>query len=431
MNIQKLLYQNLIWRGLFYVTNFTLYIIIARHFEAEFTGNLYYLVSIYALITLMASVSIESALAYFASCQKIPLSQLFNFSLIWVAAIAFAMVILFSAFSFYTDVKINSSAFLYALMFVCGNLLITFLSSLFYADNKFVVTNAAGIIINCLLILLLFFANENTWLNNQKYIFIYFISYLVQGLVLSLIFIINYKAELQSKLPSISQLKLLFKFCLLAFASNTVTFFYYRIDYWFIHHYRSPEELGNYIQVSKLAQMFFVVPGILAGAVFPLTAGGRRQEINNLLMVLSRSILFVYGIVCFILAITGKWLFLFVFGSSFSNMYVPFLFLIPGILGLSTLYTLTAYYAGKNRVIINLKGALLTLFVITVGDALFIPAYGINAAAAVSSAGYIVYHIYVLSIFAKEYQTPVLGFFIFKFSDISKVKRSISGNFND
>jgi O-antigen/teichoic acid export membrane protein len=428
MNIQKLLYQNIIWRGLFYLLTFILNVAIARHFEAELTGYLYYLINIYAFITLLASASLESGIVYFASSKKIHPPGLFNFSIVWIVCVASVMVLLFLSITYFSEIKIQTNEFLYALFFVCGNLLVTFLNSLLYADNKFRLANITGIVINGLLIALLFFVTGNYWLTNEKYIFIYFGSFLLQGISLSIIFITNVKQEYKFRLPPITEIKWVFKYCLLAFASNLVTFLYYRVDYWFVHHYLPPDELGNYIQVSKIAQMFFVLPAILAAAVFPLTAGGRRQEVNDILMIVSRSILFLYSIVCFLLAVTGKWLFPFIFGDSFSKMYVPFLFLIPGILGLSTLFTLTAYYAGKNRVMVNLKGALLTLFIIVSGDAFFIPVYGINAAAAVSSVGYIIYHIYVLSIFTKEYKTPVLGFFYFKFSDLQRMKQSILKN---
>ena len=429
MNIEKLLYQNVVWRGLFYLLTFILNIAIARHFQSELTGALYYLINIFALITLIGSVSLESGIIFFASSGKIPPSGLFNFSIIWVAFIIVLMTIVFFSISFFSDIHIKVNEFLYAFLFVAGNLLITFLNSLFYADSKFILPNVAGIVINSVLIVLILFVNKNNWLTNEKYIFIYFASFLLQGTVLAIIFITNAKPAYQFWLPSIAQVTLVFQYCLLAFASNLVTFLYYRVDYWFVHHYLSPEDLGNYIQVSKIAQMFFVLPGILATAVFPLTAGGRKQEINDILMIVSRSILLLYSIVCFLLVISGKWLFPLIFGASFGKMYVPFLCLIPGILGLSTLYTLTAYYAGKNRVMVNLKGALLALVIISSGDALFIPVYGINAAAAVSSLGYIAYHIYVVSIFKKEYKTSVKGFYFFKFSDVSRIKNSVLKNF--
>lgn len=429
MNIQKLLYQNIFWRGIFYLLTFILNIVIARHFKSELTGSLYYLINIYALITLVASVSLESGIIYFTSSQRINPIGLMNFCLLWVALIICILAGLFFYTSIFQELPVIYNVHLFTLLFVGGNLLVTFLNSFFYAQNKFIVPNVAGIIINSVLIMLIFFVKENHWLTNEKYIDIYFSSFFLLGSVLVVCFIISSKLKYEFSFPSFYEIRLLFQYSLLVFASNLVTFLYYRVDYWFVHHYRPAEELGNYIQVSKIAQMFFVLPAILASSVFPLTAGGNRREINERLMIISRSILLFYSLVCFLLAVTGNWLFPFIFGDSFDKMYVTFLFLIPGILGLSTLYTLTAYYAGKNRVIVNLKGSLLTLFIIASGDALFIPHYGINAAAAVSSVGYIVYHIYVLSIFTREYKVSVAGFFVFKSSDFSKFRRSLFKEF--
>ena len=106
-------------------------------------------------------------------------------------------------------------------------------------------------------------------------------------------------------------------------------------------------------------------------------------------------------------------------------MYQPFLLLIPGILSLSGLFILTAYYAGKNRIRVNINGALLALAVVLAGDFIFIPRYGINAAAFTSSIGYIVYQAYVLWIFRKEYNTSLTGFFIFRFSDWQTIKQGM------
>ena len=106
-------------------------------------------------------------------------------------------------------------------------------------------------------------------------------------------------------------------------------------------------------------------------------------------------------------------------------MYIPFLLLIPGILALSTLYTLTAYYAGKNKISVNIKGALIAMVFIVLTDIYLIPAYGINAAAIISSIGYMIYHIYVLATFTRENDTAAISFFNFKASDIQRIKKSI------
>ena len=137
----------------------------------------------------------------------------------------------------------------------------------------------------------------------------------------------------------------------------------------------------------------------------------------------------LYSIACIFLALTGKWLFPFVFGESFTAMYQPFLWLIPGILSLSGIFTLTAYFAGKNRIKVNIIGSVYALLVIIAGDIIFIPEYGIEAAAITSSLGYIVYQVYIIAVFKKEYQIAAADFFIFRLSDWKQIKRAISDPF--
>ena len=110
----------------------------------------------------------------------------------------------------------------------------------------------------------------------------------------------------------------------------------------------------------------------------------------------------MYAGICLILAFTGYWLFPIVFGPSFSNMYVPFLLLIPGILAISGLYPYTSYFAGQNRIRVNIAGSFLAFIFILVADYLFIPRYGINGAALISSIGYFIYYCYVFLVFKKE-----------------------------
>jgi len=171
--------------------------------------------------------------------------------------------------------------------------------------------------------------------------------------------------------------------------------------------------------------LFFVLPTILASVVFPLTAGGNKDTVKELLSLISRSVLWLYFLVCLFLIMFGNRLFLFLFGNTFVKMYQSFLFLIPGILSLSMLYTLTAFYAGKNRMEVNIKGALFALLFVITGDYFLIPIYGINAASLVSSVGYFVYLMYVLTIFIKEYNGSVKAFFMMKNADFKTLYNTI------
>ena len=426
MNIQKLLYQNIFWRGLFFVTSFLLNVFIARHFDAAITGWIYYLFTIFSFYTLIGSFSLEAGLIYFGSKKEISLEKLTGFSMLWALSIALLVVIsYFVLILLGTDIPMIK--FQYALLFICGNILLTFITSLFYAQQNYVTSNVVGISINLLLIILLLNVNASSWLNNHVFIFIYFGSFLIAGTLL--LFLLFKKLTISDfGWFNMLQLKKLFKYSTIVFLSNVVFFLLYKIDYWFVNRYCNPDELGNYIQISKVAQMFFILPAILAGALFPLIAGNHIGKIENTLKVISRTIFFLYLLGCGVLIIVGKWLFPFVFGESFSGMYQPFLFLIPGILVLSTLYTLTAYFSGKNKVSVNLMGSFLALIVIVAGDALLIPKYGIIAAASVSSLGYITYHIFVLYTFNRIHRSGVVDFFYFRLSDLKKLKESVFEN---
>ena len=423
------LLQTVFWRGLYYVTAFIINIVIARHFQAGVSGTVYYISSMYALVVLLSSLSLESGIIYFGAKKEIPLARLFNFSLIW--SLVIGLVTFLVACFFFEDGYQGLSATLLvlsAVLYISGNLLITYCSGFFYARNNFRVPNIIIISSTIILIVLIPYGGRSVIpsINDENYFYIYFSSFFIQGICMALATKIKYVKEGMGKFLSVAEFKLLFRYCALAFMGNIIFFLLYRVDYFFVEKYCTAEELGNYIQVSKLVHLFFILPTILASAIFPLTAAAQKKGINNLLTLLSRSIFFLYIFACLFLALTGKWLFPVVFGESFTAMYQPFVFLIPGILSLSGIFTLTAWFAGKNRIKINITGSVYALVVILVGDLIFIPKYGINAAAMISSVGYIVYQVYVIAVFKKEYPCSVADFFIFRSSDWKQIKQRIS-----
>ena len=204
-------------------------------------------------------------------------------------------------------------------------------------------------------------------------------------------------------LPVWKDIGLLMRYALLALSANVVFFLVYRVDYWFVRKYCSLEDLGNYIQVSKLGQMLLVVPTIIASVVLPETAAtsGTVSNMKRNIMQIGKLTTLLYIAVFLLTALTGHQIFPLVFGPTFRLMYIPFLLLLPGIWSLSNLYILSAYFSGMNQVKVNVQGAVVALLVILAGDFLFIPHYGIAAAALVSTVGYSVNFIYSFLIFRK------------------------------
>lgn len=257
----------------------------------------------------------------------------------------------------------------------------------------------------------------------------YFLNYLIQGVLLAIAYWFKNNLKTGWSLPNSPELKMLFRFSLFAFASNILFFLLYRVDYWFVKNacpVCQEGDLGNYIQVSKMGQMFLILPNILATSIFPRTAAGFRQQVNNSLGLIIRGVLILYSIIILFLIVTGYFLFPWVYGSTFNKMYVPFVLMVPGMLSLSVLVLFNAYNAGKDKVITNVKGNLLGLIIILVCDWIFIPVYGIKGAAIISSTGYTINLIFIMYVFHKEYKGSPMELFLPHKDDYKKVRAIFS-----
>ena len=424
----KYFYQTTVWKLLVQLIGFLLNLLIARYFGAAQSGDLFYLLSIYSLIILFFSFSLESGIIYYGTKKTISFNQLISFSLL-IALLSIGLVSLYFLFVPNSNALITNNRLLFwsALSFITGNLLYSFAGSLFYAKNNFIfqhkVAFAAQLVL--LLILLLKWANLLPSLNDTTYFLLYFISYLGMGIFCFLFFIILQKEKFKFSLPTNTHLKLLFNYCGLAWVGNLIFFLLYRLDYLFVEKLCSATELGNYIQVSKIAQLFFILPTILASIIFPLTISKPTDEILKWVTSLSRLIFFTYSIVCLFAMATGYWLFPFVFGETFTDMYLPFVLLVPGILSLSISFTITAYFAGIKKLDINIKGALLALVIVIAGNSIALNFYSIKVAAIVSSLAYLILMIYLIRTLKKLHPVPTSAFFIFKSKDFTDLKSII------
>ncbi|HNJ58252.1 MAG TPA: polysaccharide biosynthesis C-terminal domain-containing protein, partial [Chitinophagaceae bacterium] len=254
-------------------------------------------------------------------------------------------------------------------------------------------------------------------------------SILTQGILLAIAFIYLNKSFQLISLPDKSSLKLLLNYSLVALTSNVIFFFVYRIDYWFVKYNVescTPDDLGNYIQASKLGQMMLIVPQIFASVIFPHTASGAsKNNITESIHIFFRIFLQVLIVALIVVSIIGNWLFPAVFGITFNKMTMPVLLLLPGIFSLSVLCLLSAYFGGVGKVKINVIGGVYALIIVIIGNLIFIPLYGIIGAAIVSSIGYSVNLVYSFYHFFKDNPTSIKTLFIFKRSDWVWVKKML------
>ncbi|PVD51248.1 hypothetical protein DC498_15300 [Terrimonas sp.] len=428
MKLRSLIYQSVLWRGIYFASVLLLNIMIARYYEASYSGLIYFVVNNFALIVAISGLSMESGVAYYTASGEVPVLKLANFSVLWTLFSTIVVFILLEV-SIYAGFIPESYAqqFFPAVCYVSGCMLVNFFTAAFYAKKNFALPNMLLALINIVLVALIPFSNGLLF-SSQTYINIFFAGFLIQGVLTAILFYAKYGRPALFKIPVKRDLIKIAKYSFVAFSANILFFLVYRIDYWFVEYYCSATALGNYIQVSKLAQTLFILPSIIASAVFPSIIGSGESRISEKIAIIARVLLLIYVFVCLGLAATGFWLFPFIFGKTFNEMYTSFLLLIPGVLALVMLYPVTAYYAGVKRIKINVITLCFTLGVIIAGNMIITPRYGINGAATVSSIGYIFYHIFLLSVFRKENSISYLRFYKISMADFYQLKQMIVEN---
>jgi len=404
-NFNHLLQQSLLWRSVYFFTVLLLNVVVSRSLKADGSGGLFFSTIVFAFILIIVSFNLESGFTYFASSNKIPANTLALFGSFWALMV---LIILLPATYYLFDYSkllygITALRLTYnAACFILGMMLTSYYAVLFYAKKNFFIPNVFLSIAN-LLLLFIFWIGPHQNVPPKQLEAIYFLFYPIQGIMLGILFFRYNWVEGNLRLPSKPELKLLFKYSGITLLGNLTFYALYKIDYLFVNRFCSETDLGNYIQAAKLGQMLLIIPQILASAIFPQISSGELQDdVKNSIIILIRIFIQIFTLIIVVVAIVGKWIFPFVFGSSFNHVYLPMLLVLPGIFALSILALLSAFFSGRGKANINLKGAILGLLLTLILDTYLVPVYGIYAAAAVSTLSYTTNLLYSLWFYNKE-----------------------------
>ena len=426
MHNARLILNHILWRGLYFFSVLLLNICIARFFAAEKSGQIFFIINNLALILLITSLSLESGSTYYIASGNLDSSQMAGFCLIWSAAAALiAFTIWFSVLYFSDSTFLNGTGFLLSsFLFILGVLLTTFFTALFYSKKKFAPPNKVLFLVNIFLILLLMTGKNHPFVKSH-FIQIYFSGFFLQGLLIMLVFFFDNPASGRFILPAKPLLKKVFQYSLAALTANLIYFLVNRIDYWFVQYYCSANDLGNYIQASKLAQMLFILPGIFGATLFPIFSSSKKSGNTTELTAVTRILFWINGSICILILSIGWYIIPMVFGASFNNTYLLFILLIPGILCVTMNYPMTSWFSANRRIGINIRGSLLALTVICIGDIVALPRYGVRSASIVSSAGFFSYYCYTIYIYRKEYSVSWKDFLLIRKSDLNQILQSV------
>jgi O-antigen/teichoic acid export membrane protein len=422
MSISKGIKDIIVWRGLNFLSVLVLNILLARFLQADDAGHLFFVVNNLSLLILVLSFSLESGLTYYSANGEIDPRTAGRLALLYSGLMSIVAIAFFYTWNRNSHFQLEWPA----LFFVTGNLLISFFSALLYARNNFFLPNLFLLVVNVLFILL-FIPPIAEKVTNDVLVLAYFTTFILQGAALAIAYFAAIK-DADASYVTWKNIRPLFRYAAVAFTGNLIFFFVYRADYWFVERWSSAHDLGNYIQVSKIVQWFVIIPSMIGTVIFPLTAMGKDPSLIRKVALLSRVLFALFFMVCITLALTGRFLFPWIFGETFNDMYMIFLLYIPGILALVSLYPVSAWHSGVNRLSINIKGSLLALFVILVGNTIFTPRYGAYAAAITSSVAYILYFVFSLYHFGKVTNIPMSQFFRIMAADLTTLRNEVNKN---
>lgn len=356
---------------------------------------MFYLVAVFTAVIQVISFSLEAGVSYYSARNEITTRRLMAFGLGWSIISMLFVLLLFNVAGSLPGI-VPDYPLTYPLAFIPGCLLIAFGNAICYSKYRYVLPAAVQILVSVVFIVLL-----QSGTAELDFVALFFYSFAVHGVLLFAGLMVTgreYIPDFRLSSPVIGKI---FRYSSYAFIANLIFFIFNRVDYYFVKTYCSAAELGNFIQVSRIAQTFLLLPSMVSTVLFPLVASDEKNVMASHVRRISMRMLVLFSSIAIVPAVSGKWLFPWIFGESFDNMYIPFLLMAPGVICLCALYPYAAYFAGRNRIIVNVKGSLLGLAIVVVGDVLFVPSGGIHAAALVRGVGYIACQLSILSAFRK------------------------------
>ncbi len=430
MAIEKLFGQSILWRSIYFITAFIANILLSRYLQAALSGSVLYLASVFSFISLVLGLSLDSGFTLFASRKLVAHNQLVSFAVAWVALIILLGIITSCFFLpyFLKGSPLSLTGYqLYGYFYIAGLMFTSFLSALFYSRSNFWLPNLIFSIVNIFVIIAIPMLGHYYPQNSALIIDVYFYSTFLQGILLVPAFVIfNKNANTGNYFPSGANIKQLMRFSVVALGGNVIFFLINRVDFFFIEKYCTPNELGNYIMVSRLGQMLLFFPQVLASVIFPQAAGNTNMaNIAESTLITGRLLSRIYLLMFIVLLLSGKWLFPFVFGATFTNMYLLILIFLPGFFALSNLAVISAFLLGNGHLKTSITGTLLALIIVVGGDMLVVKPYGVFAAAGVSTLAYTCNFLYSVARFNRKYQIALIDLFKWQKKDLQWVKQIV------
>jgi O-antigen/teichoic acid export membrane protein len=344
---------------------------------------------------LLLGLCMDSSIIYFAAKNKIGLSEIISLllPLLVIQTIVFFLVyaggVIFFHHHFFQS-GINQPGVIWAFLFIFSSIISNYFTAFLSAKKIFFQIIVYNIVIQLLffIIIIVEYYSNHYFLSIHHLVALYSCIFLLNGIVAALLAFWSSGEKIVFKNPLHFINKAMLRYTVIAYVANILQFFAYRMDIWLMGHFQSKHDTGIYALASKIAQLWWLFPQFIALLLFPLTAL-EDESLDNKKFAKYLIYTMVGGTITALIAIIVYPFFIDkIVGNAFHSSYLPFLYLLPGVLLFSLSILLSARLAGKGYVMVNMKGSALCFIIILVLDIWLIPLKSSVGAAIASSIGY-------------------------------------------
>lgn len=196
----------------------------------------------------------------------------------------------------------------------------------------------------------------------------------------------------------------------------------YKLPILLLQHLGTLTDVGIYAVGQTLALMIWEIPGMLSTLVF--SRGVNRQdspEFSAQVIVLTRLVVLAGAIVAVGCAIAGPFLIPLIYGADFAASATVLTILLPGTVAFMAFKIFHMDIAARGKPWLAMTVVIPSIIFNAAVSAVMIPQYGADAAAAVTSASYVIATVAYLVIYARLIRTPILSVLTYRKSDFTAV----------
>jgi len=371
MALGTIFYRSMVWKLFQMASSFFVTLLFARTLQSAVSAELYSLVYALSLVTGFFTLGLDIGLNYFVSRLELGLGRA-RILIIAVTVISLLaclpLILSYYSPALYPDLP-RGPFLLFSALQVAGVLTTTLSGALFTARGRNHLPTLLATIINGLLLILIPVVSRVAPAGRlpQILFLVYFLSTFLQGIGLLVAAAWlptggDQPAGLQPPGTAEKSIPLaaLLRFSLGAFLVNYIFLIAGRVGIYLLPGRVPPAILGNYIQAYKLVEWVALVPGFFYFPFITLVVGDQEAMAAKVLFLVRLSNTLA-GAVALAALVLGWFLFPYLFGPSFGDMYRIFLAFIPGLFPACASGYFTAYFYGAGQVRLNAISAGLQL----------------------------------------------------------------------